>query len=108
MTYIYLPYTVQAWKDGVCLMERNCELKLDYELPDGRCGPVDWDVTEFHFDGCGTEPGQTIYTKITRAEPWFAILYKDLDREYIDERLREALADDGLVDLYPAPPYAAL
>ena len=97
---IYIPYTVQAWKDGVCLLERDCELRIEYTLPDGPRGPVDWDVTEFHFDGAGTEPGKRLYTKINRHEPLFQVLYKDLDIEWLDAAIREALADHGEVDRY--------
>ena len=97
---IYIPYTVQVWKDGVCLMERDCELRVEYTLPDGPRGPVDWDVTEFHFEGIGTEPDKRIYTKISRHEPLFHVLYKDLDTDWIDATLRDMLADEGLVDRY--------
>lgn len=98
----YLPYTAQAWKDGVCLFERDCELRIEYTLPDGPRGPVDWDVTDFHFDGASAEPGKRLYTKITRHEPLFHVLYKDLDIEWLDAAIREALADHGEVDRYPA------
>ena len=97
---IYIPYTVQAWKDGVCLLERDCELRIEYTLPDGPRGPVDWDVTEFHFDGAGTEPGKRLYTKINRHEPLFHVLYKDLDMEWIGEAVFEALAADNIVARY--------
>ena len=100
MNTVYLPYTAQVWKDGVCLFETDCELRIEYSLPDGRSGPIDWDVTEFHFDGVGTEPGKRIYTKIGRTEPLFQVLYKDLDTDTIDATLRETLADHGEVDLY--------
>jgi hypothetical protein len=99
--YLYIPYTVRAWKDGVCLFEADCDLRIDWDLPDGRKGPVDWDVTEFHFDG--PKPGENkarIYTKINRHEPLFHVLYKDLDREFIDARVCEALADDERIDWY--------
>ena len=95
---IYIPYTVQVWKDGVCLFERDCELWIEYTLPDGPRGPVDWDVTEFHFEG--KELGKRIYTKICRHEPLFHVLYKDLDTEWIDATLRDMLADEGIVDRY--------
>lgn len=103
MGEFYLPYTVQTWKDGVCLFETDCELQISYELPEGRRGLIDWDVIAFHFDACGTEPGKRIYTKINRHEPLFHVLYKDLDNEWIGERVRETLADNGEVDLYAAP-----
>ena len=105
MNYVYIPYTVQAWKDDVCLFETDCELKVSYDLPDGRSGVIDWDVTGFFFDNVGTEPGKRVYTEIHPHEPLFHVLKKDLDLDYIDERLRETLADSGIVDLYPAPAY---
>lgn len=97
---IYIPYTVQAWKDGVCLLERDCELRIEYTLPDNLRGPIDWDVTEFHFTGVGTTPDKRLYTKINRHEPLFHVLYKDLDIEWLDAAIREALADNGEVDRY--------
>lgn len=97
---IYVPYTVQAYKDNVLLFERDVELFIEYYLPDGPRGLVDWDVLEFHFDDKDAN-GRPIYTKIGRHEPLFHVLYKDLDREWLDERIREMLADDGIVDLYP-------
>ena len=100
MSTVYIPYTVQAWKDDVCLFEADCELKIDWDLPDGRRGPVDWDVTGFYFDNVGTEPGKRVYTEIGRTEPLFGVLYKDLDTEWIGERLRDTLAESDLVDLY--------
>ncbi len=105
MNYVYIPYTVQAWKDDVCLFETDCELKVSFDLPDGRSGVIDWDVTGFFFDACGTEPGKRVYTEIFPHEPLFHVLKKDLDTEWIDTTLRETLADHGEVDLYPAPAY---
>ena len=96
----YVDYTVQAWKDDVCLFETDCELGIFYELPDGPDGPVDWDVVEFYFTD--TKDGKKVYTKICRHEPLFHVLYKDLDRDYLDERIREALSESGIVSLYPA------
>jgi hypothetical protein len=103
VNYVYIPYTVQAWKDDVCLFETDCELKVSYDLPDGRSGVIDWDITGFFFDACGTEPGKRVYTEIHPHEPLFHVLKKDLDLDYIDERLRETLADHGEVDLYAEP-----
>lgn len=97
---IYVPYTVQPHKDGVMLFERDVELLIEYYLPDGPRGLVDWDVLEFHFDSKDAS-GKTIYTKIGRHEPLYHVIYKDLDREWLDERVRELLANDGVVDLYP-------
>lgn len=91
---LYIPTTITVWKEDVCLFETDCECRITYDLPDGRRGIVDWDVTEFHF----TDKGK--YTKITRTEPLFGVLYKDLDRDWIDEQLRDTLADDGVIDRY--------
>lgn len=102
MSYCYIPVTITVWKGAVCLFEADCEAKCEYSLPDGPSGPVDWDVTEFHFDYV-TTLNRRAYCKIERAEPLFGVLYGNMDRERIDEQLREALAQDGIVDLYPAP-----
>lgn len=99
----YVDYTVQPYKDDVLLFERDCELGIDYDLPDGPSGPVDWDVVEFYFSD--TKDGKKVYTKIGRHEPLFHVLYKDLDMEYLSERIREALAASGIVNLYGDPSY---
>ena len=94
----YIPTTITVWKDDVCLFETDCECRIEYDLPDGRRGPVDWDVTEFHFTD--EKDGKPVYTKITRTEPLFQVLYKDLDRDWLDEQVFEALANDGIIDRY--------
>lgn len=104
MSCCYIPITITVWKSDVCLFQCECEARVEYDLPDGRsAGIIDWDVTAFWFDACGLEPGRRITTEIYRAEPLFKILYEHMDREYIDERLREALADSGIIDLYAVP-----
>ena len=95
---IYIPYTVQVWKDGVCLFERDCELRVEYTLPDGPSGAIDWDVVEFHFEDKALT--RRTYVKIGRHEPLFHVLYKDLDTDWIDATLRDMLADEGIVDRY--------
>ena len=100
----YVNYTVQAWKDDVCLFETDCELGIDYDLPDGRRGPVDWDVVEFYFTD--TKDGKPVYTKINRHEPLFHVLYKDLDTEYLNDLIRETLSESGIVSLYEVPYHA--
>jgi hypothetical protein len=59
-------------------------------------------VTAFYFADKRAD-GTRVYCEIERAEPLFGVLYADIDREWIDTQLREALAQDGIVDLYPAP-----
>ena len=102
MSYCYIPVTITVWKGDVCLFEADCEAKCEYSLPDGPSGPVDWDVTAFYFDDV-TTLDRRVYCEIERAEPLFGVLYADMDRDWIDDQLREALAQDGIVDLYPAP-----
>lgn len=101
--YCYIPTTIDVVKDGVTLFTVECDARCDYDLPDGPDGPVDWDVTEFHFDNAGLVPGKRIYTVVSRVLPLFHILYNCIDRDWIDGQLREALAQDGIVNLYPAP-----
>jgi len=98
--YCYIPVTITVWKGDVCLFECDCEAKCEWSLPDGPDGPIDWDVTAFWFDAPGTVPGSRITAEIYRTEPLFDVLYADMDRDWIDEQLREALAADGIVNLY--------
>lgn len=105
MVDLYIPYTPRVYKDGVCLFEARCELGIAYSLPDGRYGPVDWDVEAFSF--ADTIDGKTTYAEVRRGEPLFGILYADLDRDWIDEQVTGQLADDDVISL-TTPPYAPL
>lgn len=93
----YVPVTITVYKDDVCLFEADCEARIEYEIVDGL---PDWDVTEFHFDACGTEPGKRIYTKVARTEPLYLVLYDALDLKRLHERVIEALIDNGEVRRY--------
>ena len=101
--YVYIPITITVWKGDVCLFQCDCEAKCKWNLPDGPSGPIDWDVTAFWFDNVGTEPHKRRIVEIYKPEPLFGVLYADMDREWIGDQLREALARDGLVNLYQAP-----
>ena len=98
--FCYIPITISVWKGDVCLFEADCEAKCEWSLPDGLSGPIDWDVTAFWFDNVGTAPGQRKTVEIYRTDPLFSILYADMDRDWIDTQLREALWTDGIVNLY--------
>ncbi len=100
--FCYIPITVSVWKGDACLFQCDCEAKCEWSLPDGPSGPIDWDVTAFWFENVGTEPGKRKTVEVYRADPLFAVLYADMDREWIDTQLREALWTDGIVDLYRA------
>jgi hypothetical protein len=93
----YVPITATVWKHGVVLFETDCEALIEYEIVDGL---PDWDISEFHFDAVGTEPGKRIYTKITRTEPLFNILYQDIDREWLHEQVMEAVISNGEISRY--------
>jgi hypothetical protein len=93
----YVPITITVCKDDVCLFETSCEARIDYEIVDGL---PDWDISEFHFDACGTEPGKRIYTKVARHMPLFHILYDAVDREWLHEQVMEAVIDNGEVRRY--------
>ena len=84
---IYIPATISVYKDDVCLFETDCECGIDYDLDDGA---ADWDVNEFWFDD--TKDGKKVYTKINRHEPLFQVLYGNLNREWLEGRLYDALA----------------
>ena len=94
---LYVPTTVSVYKDGICLFEADCEALVRY-IDDA--GELDLEVLSFHFDAVGTLPKQRIFTAIHRHEPLFHVMYKDLDHEWLDERIRETLAANGIVDLY--------
>ena len=91
----YIPVTATVYKDGVCLFETDCEARIEYEIADGL---PDWDISEFHFTD--TKDGRRIYTKITRTEPLFLVLYDALNLTRLHERVIEALIDNGEVRRY--------
>ena len=91
----YIPVTATVWKDGVCLFETDCEARIEYEIADGL---PDWDISEFHFTD--KKDGKPIYTKITRTEPLFLVLYDALNLKRLNERVIEALIDNGEVRRY--------
>jgi hypothetical protein len=98
--YCYIPTTIVVTQDGVTLFEADCDARCVYYLPDGPDGLLDWDVTEFHFDSV---PGKRVYPVVSRVRPLFHVLYECIDRDWIETRLRESLAQDGIINLYPAP-----
>ena len=91
----YLPVTATVYKDGIVLFETDCEARIEYEIVDGL---PDWDISEFHFTD--TKDGRRIYTKITRTEPLFLVLYDALNLTRLHERVIEALIDNGEVRRY--------
>jgi hypothetical protein len=91
----YIPVTATVWKDGVVLFETDCEARIEYEIVDGL---PDWDISEFHFTG--KKDNGPVYTKITRTEPLFKILYQDLDREWLHEQVMEAVINNGEISRY--------
>ena len=91
----YLPVTATVYKDGVCLFETDCEARIEYEIADGL---PDWDISEFHFTD--KKDGKPIYTKITRTEPLFLVLYDALDIKRLHERVIEALINNEEISRY--------
>ena len=94
---LYIETTISVWKDDVCLFETDCEARIDYEIVDGL---PEWDISEFHFDAVGTEPGKRIYTKVARHMPLFHILYDAIDREWLHEQVIEALINNEEISRY--------
>ena len=88
---IYIPTTITVYKDDVCLFETECECGVSYELDDGA---ADWDVDEFWFGG--VKDGKKVYTKVNRHAPLFHVLYGSLDREWLEQRIYDALATDRI------------
>lgn len=89
----YVETTVSVIKDGVCLFEADCEIRVEWELQNREDLP-NWDVTEFHFTAKDRKTGLTKYTKINRTEPLFGVLYDNLNHDDITDKLRE-MNDDN-------------
>jgi hypothetical protein len=98
MSYLYVPVTIGIYRSDVHLTDFDCEARVDYELPDGPSGVLDWDVTAFHF--AGKHNGKPVYHELGKTDPLFADLYKHKDDEWIHDQAREALAADGICNLY--------
>jgi len=98
MSYLYVPVTIGIRRGDVHLVDVDCEARVEYELPDGPSGVLDWDVTAFHFAGAST--GRAVYAEIGRTDSLFKDLYDHCDREWIHDQAREALARDGICNLY--------
>ena len=91
----YIPVTITAYKDNVCLFETDCEARIDYEIVDDL---PEWDISEFHFTD--TKDGKPIYTKVARHMPLFHILYDAIDREWLHEQVIEALINNEEIRRY--------
>lgn len=84
----YVETTVRVMKDGICLFETDCEVRVEWELQNREDLP-NWDVTEFHFTAKDRKTGRPIYTKINRTEPLFGVLYDNLNHDHITDKLME-------------------
>ena len=93
MPTTYMPVTITVRWHGLALFDADCEVRVDYDVPEGQDAP-DWDVVSFHFDGPGELPKQRLTVPIHRHEPLFAVLYENLPHDYIDRRLSEMLEDE--------------
>jgi hypothetical protein len=98
MSYLYVPVTIGIHRGDVHLTDFDCEARVDYDLPDGPSGVLDWDVTGFYF--WSKHNGMTVYHELGRTDPLFKDLYDHMDREWIHDQAREALAADNICNLY--------
>jgi hypothetical protein len=101
MSYLYVPVTIGIYRGDVHLTDFDCEARVEYELPDGPSGVLDWDVTGFYFTG--RHMGGPIYHEIGSTDPLWKDLYDHMDREWVHDQAREALARDGICNLYMDP-----
>jgi hypothetical protein len=101
MSFVYVPVTISVYRGECYIAEFDCEARVDYELPDGPSGVLDWDVTAFHFSSITN--GKAVYTEIGRTDPLWKDLYDHMDREWLHDQAREALARDGICNLYMDP-----
>ena len=97
MSFVYVPVTIGIFRGDVHLTDFDCEARVEYELPDGPSGVLDWDVTGFHF--AGKHNGKPVYAEINRTDSLFKDLYDNCDREWLHDQAREALARDGICNL---------
>lgn len=101
MNCVYVPVTIGLYRGDCRLADVDCEARVEYELPDGPSGVLDWDVTAFHFTG--SHNGARVFAELGRSDPLFRELYANMDAEWIHDNARETLAADGICDLYLDP-----
>ena len=101
MPYLYVPVTIGVYRGDVHLTDFDCEARVAYDLPDGPSGVLDWDVTGFYF--WSKHNGKRVYHELDKTDPLFKDLYTHMDREWIHDQAREALARDGVCDIYMDP-----
>lgn len=101
MSYLYVPVTIGIHRGDVHLVDVDCETRVEYDLPDGPSGVLDWDVTGFYFSG--KHNGKPVYTEIGQIDPLWKDLYNHMDREWVHDQAREALAADGICNRYMDP-----
>ena len=101
MSYLYVPVTIGIHRGDVHLVDFDCEARVEYDLPDGPSGVLDWDVTGFYF--WSKHNDITVYHEMGRTDPLFKDLYDHCDREWLHDQAREALARDGVCNLYMDP-----
>jgi hypothetical protein len=96
-----VPVTIGIYRGDVHLVDIDCEARVEYELPDGPSGVLDWDVTGFYFTSKHNR--KSVYTEIGKTDPLWKDLYVHLDREWIHDQARETLAADNICNLYLDP-----
>jgi hypothetical protein len=101
MSFVYVPVTIGVYRGDCLIADFDCEARVEYELPDGPSGVLDWDITAFHFAGAST--GRAVYHEIGSTDPLWKDLYDNCDREWVHDQAREALAADGICNLYLDP-----
>jgi hypothetical protein len=101
MNYVYVPVTIGIYRNNVHLVDIDCEARVAYELPDGPSGILDWDVVAFYFTS--KHNGKSLYHEMEKDDPLWRDLYDYMDREWIHDQAREALAADGICNLYLDP-----
>lgn len=81
--------TVTAEENGVLLFESDCFVELAYEVEDGE---IDWEITRFRF--------QCRERSAFATPEVHAALLRHVDKDYLEEQLREALIASNVISRY--------
>jgi hypothetical protein len=93
-----IPTTISVMLGGVCVIETDVTAVIDYKI-DRRHGELEWWVDEFRIEGKhriwdkdGTSSSEN-YVSIVVPASLATVFDEHLNRDRIDEQVRERLAD---------------
>lgn len=88
--------TIEIEKDGVCLVQQDVTVSVDYTIRDGE---VSWVVDQYIMEGVKFVGGKPEFVDCAAPEVLAKVFDAYLDKADIEEKLIERLLDDGELSL---------